>query len=215
MAAINQLISFIVDNIAVITGVLVVLFSMVSSMKKKRRAAEAETENDEAPRKKSFRDLMAEMEAELDKENGEGKETQHPYKPQQAEAADPRRERPAMKREESPWERQPAPELTRRQTPSVSRQKESPWNRQPAPAVKPKEALREQSSDEGVSLEYANFVAATAPPAKDVLQDVTPGMAAQTETATGGNIVFPVGNLSDLAKAVVMSEIIGKPKALR
>ena len=63
----SAIFDFIMDNIALLVGVLVLFSSVYSARKKKRKAAaKAENPPQEASAPKSFRQIMAEIESELD-----------------------------------------------------------------------------------------------------------------------------------------------------
>ena len=92
----SAIFDFIMDNIALLVGALVLFSSVYSARKKKRKAAEAENPPQEASAPKSFRQIMAEIESELDEKPWEeeddeplpeerkpdrrgGKKFDHPY----------------------------------------------------------------------------------------------------------------------------------------
>ena len=63
----DAIFDFIMDNIALLVGLLVLVSSVYSARKKKRKArAEAEQSQGKPSEAKSFKEIMAEIEAELD-----------------------------------------------------------------------------------------------------------------------------------------------------
>lgn len=227
------IIDFLFDHLAAVIAVLVVLSSIVGSINKKKRAAqeEAETEREAgSPRRKSFREMMAEMEAELNKEEGEGETPEHPYAPSEAHQQKPQGTPSPAK--ESPWAAA---------TPDAPKPRVSPWNSSeegtsyegtsPSPEGLSSEQqappLEGIPSFEGVGNEgavsggiYGENSTANGiylPSEGGELTAAPTAVATAAVTAAPGNGFANLNqlDLSDLAKAVVMAEIIGKPKALR
>ena len=88
----DAIFDFIMDNIALIVGLLVLVSSVYSARKKKRKArVEAEQSQGKPSEAKSFKEIMAEIEAELDEKPWEDeaepeeprrkKAFSHPYAP--------------------------------------------------------------------------------------------------------------------------------------
>ena len=78
----SALSDFIMDNIALLVGALVLFSSVYSARKKKRKAAEAENPPQDASAPKSFRQIMAEIEPSLEERKQDrrgGKKFDHPY----------------------------------------------------------------------------------------------------------------------------------------
>ena len=227
------IIDFLFDHMAAVVAVLVVLSSIVGSINKKKRAAQAEAETEReagAPRRKSFREMMAEMEAELNKEEGEGEAPAHPYAPSEAHQQRPPVTPSSPK--ESPWAAA---------KPVAPKPKDSPWNSSEeggsyeGTSLSPEGLSSEQQapplegtpSFEGMGNEgavpggfYGENSAANGIYLPSEGKDLTASPAAAATaavTAAPGNGFTNLNQLglSDLAKAVVMAEIIGKPKALR
>lgn len=85
---IASLLSFVFDNIGFIVGLLVVVLGISSSKKKKQKRNEAEAENSpQAPQTKNFRDIMAEVQREMEKEKRGDFEPQIPYEPPRPQKA--------------------------------------------------------------------------------------------------------------------------------
>lgn len=210
---INTILSFIVDNIAIIIGVLIVIFSIRSSRRKKRRA-EAESRG-EVPSKKSFMERMAEMEAELNQENAEDDEERdeavppHPYRTVEERARDiPTLKKQPPKRKESPWDSQePAPEGpgNDRVKPSISESSDAPWAEVASVSAYYGENSMTQSK---IPMPESIDIRIAAPPMTVIQLDDDEGE--KCGFSLKGKL-----NRRELADAVVMAEILDKPKALR
>ena len=168
----SAIFDFIMDNIAVLVGLLVLFSSVHSARKKKRKAAETENPPQEASVPKSFRQIMAEIESEP---------------------------------EEKPWDEE---------------------EEEPSPA--------ERRSDRRRGKNFGHPYAAPAGasgeiniPVQAVIPEIPPlrpteRAAAEDKIAAAEKQLQVIKKKKndpfdgkDLVKAVVMSEILDKPKALR
>lgn len=207
---INIILSFIFDNIAIIIAVLIVLFSIRSSRRKKRRA-EAESRG-EVPEKKSFLERMAEMEAELNQENADDAEETvppHPYRSAEERGRDiPTWQKQPPKRKVSPWDSpEPAPE--------------GPGNDRVKPSI-PESSNASWKEVASVSAYYGENSATQSkipmPESIDIRVEAPPLAVIQLDDDEGEIYGFSLKgklNRREMADAVVMAEILAKPKALR
>ncbi|MGM9566676.1 MAG: hypothetical protein ACI3W6_00635 [Clostridia bacterium] len=161
----NAIFDFIMDNIALLVGLLV-LVSSVHSARKKKRKAKAESENPaEKPSvSKSFKQIMAEIESELD---------------------------------EKPWDEDDEPEKPRRKK-AFSH-----------PYAPPTEVSREVNIPAAVLSEIPPLQPTERAAVEEMKETVEKQLKVIKKKRNN-----PFSG-SDLVTAVVMSEILGKPKALR
>lgn len=77
----SAILDFITDNIALIVGLLIIIFSVHSSRKKKRKAAaEAEAGPSAAPPARSFKQILTEIETELEEKPWVNEDNEEPPK---------------------------------------------------------------------------------------------------------------------------------------
>ncbi len=218
---IDIILSFIFDHIGIIAGLFIVFMGIRSSQKKKRRA-QAEN-NGETPRPKSLREIMAEMETELNKTDDDEIEIEEDIEKE----AEPVAEEPVSR----PYGEEGSLDFPRQQREMASKRKDTPWSMQ--------EPTPEGGGKERVTPPV--FPSATAPkqPAVTVFASFGENAAAQSSLPltksvvmrteapplevhkdpeeAGGNCRFRKKKLNreDMIDAVVMAEILAKPKALR
>ncbi len=200
---IDIILSYIFDHIGIAVGILIVLLSIRSSRKKKRRA-QAEN-NGETPKAKSLREIMAEMETELNKaDDNDEVDVDIEEEAKEAEpTARPYGEQGSM---DSPWQ----------QRETTSKRTDTPWASQaPAPEGPGAERLKPPALP---------GIAASAPFGENPLPKgihmpiEAPPMEVQRDAEEcGGNGYFRKKkfNRGELIDAVVMAEILAKPKSLR
>ena len=200
---IDIILSYIFDHIGVVAGILIVLMGIRSSQKKKRRA-QAEN-NGETPKAKSLREIMAEMETELNKsDDNDEVDVDIEEEAEEVEPASrPYGERGSM---DSPWQ----------QKETVSKRTDAPWARQePAP---------EGPGAERVKPPVLSGIAVSAPFGENPLPKgihmpiEAPPMEVQRdaeECGCNGYFRKKKFNRGELVDAVVMAEILAKPKGLR
>jgi hypothetical protein len=207
---IDIIVSFITENTGVFIGILIVIFGIRSSIRKKRRA-EAESRG-EVPKKKSFLERMAEMEAALDNE-GEADDAEGEAAPY------PNRNGDVRRGNDSPWQNQ------------QSKPKDSPWassepapegpgNNRVKPSIPPVESPGKQVAS--VSAYYGENSATQSkmpiPESIDIRIEAPPLAVIQLDDEEEQNCSFSIkGKLGreKLTDAIVMAEVLAKPKALR
>lgn len=206
---INIILSFIFDNIGFVIGILIVLFSIRSSLRKKRRA---EAENDgETQRKKSLREIMAEIESELNKDEEDNAPAEEgpaarPYDEPEPKVS-PWQQREKPKRKDTPWtSMEPAPE--------------GPGEERVKPSVFDTAAAPQQPSVTFSTFVGENSASQHQEPLPEIIdiRIAAPPMEVQEdadECATNGYFRKKKIGPGEMIDAVVMAEILAKPKALR
>ena len=179
---ITSLVGFVFDNIGFIIGLLVVFLGISSSKKKKKQSQKkAETQG------KPFRDIMAELQRELEEEKDGDFKPQIPYDP------------PRKTDSNRPWSthsRQEAPMPKRRgAVPAQPQPRKEPTMSRPVQAVTPHTVVHQ--------------------PHIHVRDDASaPSETVQTGASSPLTALNQLSG-DDLVRGVVMAEVLGQPKALR
>lgn len=213
---IDIILAFVFDHIGAIAAIFIVFLGIRSSQKRKRRAQE---ESDgETPRKKTLRDIMAEMEAELNK-------TADDYEAEPEAEAEPEGEGPPIR----PYGEQSIPDSPWQQWETTVKRQDAPWSLDEPepegpgknlqkPLIFPAAAAQEPAAD----FAAPSFMEA-APAQSDILTGTvdlrTEALPMEVEGVgdEAGDCRFRKKNLDPetMVDAVVMAEILAKPRALR
>ncbi|HMM05396.1 MAG TPA: hypothetical protein PKD52_01815 [Clostridiales bacterium] len=219
---IDLILSFIFDHIGAIVAILIVFMGIRSSQRKKRRAQE---ESDgETPRKKSLREIMAEMEAELNKSaDDQDLETEMEIEEDEETEGPPVRPYGEGGSLDSPWQQQE----------TASKRQDTPWSMQESapegpvrepekPLVFPSATLPKQAAATVFASasfgEHAALQGSLPLTRSADMRTEAPPMEVQGDSEeSGGNCYFRKKKLNPeaMVDAVVMAEILAKPKALR
>lgn len=211
---IEMILVFVIDHIGLVIGILIMAASISSVRKKAKQAREEQETNGQGQQSrpvKSFRDLMAEIEAELEEDEDwkPWKETtpqapQTPVPPQRTEA--PKGPNiPPLYREESAGRQFPPQEGPHPWERSVNRAPVSPKAAPQYSPVTPKAAPSNIPVKPGVHPQSAPLAADM-----NIPDDLTKSDAIKAKKKTNRP-----AKRNELVTAVIMSEVLGKPKGLQ
>ena len=200
---IDMIMEFIVDHIGLVIGALILLSSITSVRNKAKKAAEQEENSGESnePQQpgKTFRDIMAEIQAELESDS-----EQKPWA-DAAPKAPPKPPVPPIYREESAAPMHPSGEGPHPWEHSVNRAPVSPNVEPKNTPVTPKTAPSNVPVKPGVRPHSVPMAEAI-----DIAGDLT-----KTDLSQTVKKVKKTAKRNDLVTAVIMSEVLGKPKGLQ